>query len=296
MKSQFAFLFRNKASLKNSAQRFLDLVDPIAWGKIPGNTSSSRIEKELTEAFCVYECVTNLIGGDASLREALVCDVCSGKGFLSLLLHERGGKVLAIDKGFSKMASTHMDTLNDFGVSPLQIDILAPGGDLFALQLQHFLLADGALFPGMFDNFTDSSRKRREELDRAVKDLEAATLLLLKEKSRKQRAVIVSIHPCGALAERVLSVFTTSLQLRSGVESFCFVLFFFFAFASFFICFKDVCVVVPCCAGPGPSMGYQKMCEQLVAPFARRSDLVVDLKFDANMASDKNGIISILVA
>lgn len=54
--------------------------------------------------------------------------------------------------------------------------------------------------------------------------------------------------------------------------------------------------MVPCCAGPGPALSYKSMCEKLMQPFVGRTDLIVDLRFDTDMASDKNGVISMIVA
>lgn len=159
----------------------------------------------------MFDRVACLIG-EANVGSALVCDVCSGKGWLALLFRELGARVLAVDKGFGKIASGHMDFLHEMGVSTLQLDVLADR--LFCLSAEHFYRSGGSIFPHSLDNFSDSSSKRREELAKLTEDLDLATQKL---NSARSRAVMVSIHPCGVLAERVLQVFSSQMKKQSGV-------------------------------------------------------------------------------
>jgi hypothetical protein len=189
---QFDYLFRNKNSLRPKARSFLELVQPENWN-VPGCTSTSRIEKELTEAYSVWQQISKRV----KLSEALVADVCSGKGFLSLLLRDLGARVVAVDKGFSKMAKRHTEFLKQRDVCLLDLDILSKRDvlDIFELQMQYFFTSGGLIDGLLSDNFSDSSRIRRIELEGLAKGLKER-IEACKEQSNKH-AVMVAVHPCG---------------------------------------------------------------------------------------------------
>ncbi len=273
--NQFGFLLR-KADLKLYARKYFDVFPNEVLNAIPGNTSSSRIEKELTEAMGMF-CATREFVKEQ--EACLVIDLCCGKGWSALLMHQAlRCKVLAIDNAFGRMSESHLKFLRERrDLSLLDLDLLSTrdSHDLLDLNVRRFLASSGVAAhssSNMFDNFSDSSRRRREELKALANDLELKVKELEAENARDEKAIIMSIHPCGLLANRVLDCFE-KIGRRKG----------------------DLCILMPCCCGPGPApSSYAEMCENLAAPFRSKGDYSVSLIYDPNVCSDKNGIITIV--
>ena len=268
MKAQFASLLRQRETQKSEyVRKALEVAAtrPDVWLQIPGSRSTSNIAKELSESYGMLQHIDKEAQADP--REPLIFDLCAGKAFTALLLKSRDAKarVIAIDKTFAKDKPLH-DILRELGVELLPLDMLKNDGprllDLIisALATTH----EEDLLLGLdCNNFSDSSRARRLALQSQM------DARLTKGSEFIRRPILVAMHPCGLLADTIISAFL-ALPASSGAQL----------------------VLCPCCSPPSPiPQSHEALCERLFSLVQSSEHIVKSMYVDPGILSAKNTVL-----
>ena len=196
-------------------QRFAD--NPPLWKRL---FDKDRVLKEFAEAVPVLDAVLTLIeqadllntnnGGPQEQQQYTIIDLCSGKGYLSMLLSEmlppdKVFRIVLMDKAFAmrnqkQPGPKHINWEHIYGEKK-QMDKAAGGEDLSSTSGDN---GDTATKPqSYYDTWPIS-------LDTSKQDLKASRQLNNIPKhyfSKEHPAIILAIHLCGTLSMRAIDLY-----------------------------------------------------------------------------------------
>jgi hypothetical protein len=236
------------------------------WRKVQGNSSSSSVEKELTETYGLYLALmkqTQIVP-----KTDMLLDVCSGKGFSALFLKDQfsANPVVAIDNGFAKIRASQIEYLREQKIWLKKNDLLSK---IFPNQFSLFCEAalkgvELSRLCEMNDNFSDSRKAYRQVLERQTAEIEAE----IAEKKLIFRPIFLSCHPCGRLASEIVKIFVSLTSAAPGVLVLC-----------------------PCCSAAGGPKQYAQVCQELFES-VDAEQYEKTMVSDPLIKSDKNVILT----
>jgi Methyltransferase domain len=179
-------------------RRFAD--NPALWKRL---FDKDRVTKEFIEAVPVLDAVVRLIAAKTSNdnKQYTIVDLCSGKGYLSMLLSEllppeKVFRIILMDKAFAmrnqQLKPHHINWEHIYGVIPREDDSLNAGAP-----------SSVSSPPTYYDTWPIS-------LDASKQDLKASRQLANIRQhhfSKEHPAIILAIHLCGTLSLRAVQLF-----------------------------------------------------------------------------------------